>query len=215
MQLSTMSLSFQPICATTAPDWTYTYPAEWTDVNEGCGTGIARQRIAAEACPARGGCDCQNKRATLPIETEMQKACGEGTPADVTMKGQPSDCFGGELNGVYAYEGDTADGKRYYSHKTGSVYQSGGAPPVVYLFFDRDDDNGKNPGVCGAGAEGNNEWHIDKQQPDTTAAQDLDGDSSCGSFAYSRQPDTSGSLTPPASAEWNRLMVQQRAYAFV
>ena len=210
------TLFFQPICETPAPDWTYTFPDEWTTVLAGCGNGIARQRTAAESCPARGGCDCQNRRATLPTETEPQEPCqsssdGEGDPADVWMGGQPVGCNGGGLNGAWAYEGDTADGKRYYSRAVGSVYASNGFP-VMYLYFDRDSDNGQNPAVCGTGAKGNNDWHIDNNKPSTTAAQDLDGDYGCVGFAASIQPDTSGSPTPPATTEWGVTCSGQVAF---
>lgn len=210
------TLFFQPICESPAPDWTYTFPDEWTTVLAGCGTGISRQRTAAESCPARGGCDCQNRRATLPTETEPQEPCqsspdGEGDPADVWMGGQPVGCNGGGLNGAWAYEGDTADGKRYYSRAVGSVYASNGFP-VLYLYFDRDSDNGQNPVVCGTGAKGNNDWHIDNNKPSTTAAQDLDGDNGCVGFAASIQPDTSGSPTPPATTEWGVTCSGQVAF---
>lgn len=184
-------LAFQPICEQTAPDWTYTYPAEWLTVNAGCGTGIARQRRAVEACPARGGCDCKNKRATLPIDSEEQEPC----PADLRMSGvREDDCDLGPYSGVYAYQGITADGKRYYSHNTGT------SPSVLYLYYDKDSDGGKDPGKCG-GTEGNNLWLIDVIKPSLTEAQDLDSNNKCGAVGWT-QPDTSGSLTPPESAVW-------------
>lgn len=64
------------ICTTPALDWTYTYPAEWTTVNAGCGTGIARKRTEVESCPAHAVCDCANKR-TPQTETEVQQTCCE------------------------------------------------------------------------------------------------------------------------------------------
>ena len=82
---------------------------------------------------------------------------GEGTPADVLMSGHLSSCYEGVFNGVWAYEGDTADGKRYYSHTAGRY-------GVRYLYFDRDPDNGKDP-LCRAGAEGNNKWQENKIIP--------------------------------------------------
>ena len=130
-----MQLEFEFICDEVVPDWKYTYPAEWTVVNVGCGDGIGRQRTAVESCPARGGCNCTHKRPNLPIETEMQPSCSAS--ANMTLSGQPADCENGALNGEWTYQGDTADGKKYYMRDT--KWERYG---VVYLFFDKDGDAG-------------------------------------------------------------------------
>ena len=118
-------------------------------------------------------------------------AGGEGKPADLTMNGQPSSCWGGDLNGVWAYQENTADGKGYYKHDIGEL--------VVHLFFDEDADGGGNPSVCN-GLE--NAWLIDGDKPSTTALQDLDENGFCDQAGYIVNPDTSGSLTPPTTAWW-------------
>ena len=56
------------------PDYTYTYPEEWTTISTGCGTGIARQRKEVESCSARIGCGCENSRE-LEYEEVRQTAC--------------------------------------------------------------------------------------------------------------------------------------------
>ena len=70
-----MTLIFEPVCGDApAPTYTYTYPEEWTTLNTGCGTSIARRRTEIEACSARGGCDCSNQRA-VETEEEAQAEC--------------------------------------------------------------------------------------------------------------------------------------------
>ena len=64
----------------------------------------------------------------LSIETAN---AGAGKPAELTISGMPSSCYGGPLNGVWAYQDDTRDGKGYYR-------RDGGPYGVVYLFFDKD-----------------------------------------------------------------------------
>ena len=118
---------------------------------------------------------------------------GEGSkPADLMASEQATDCFGGYFNGVWDYQGDTLDGKRYYAHDDGSH-------GVYYLHFDRDVHNGKNPSVCVT--TGNN-WIIDDSEPSLTALQDLDGDQDCMVAGYTLHPDTSGAHTLPTRAEW-------------
>lgn len=67
-----LPLSFDPICDEVMPDWKYTYPAEWTVVNVGCGDGIGRQRTEVQSCSAPQPCSCKNARA---LHTETEERC--------------------------------------------------------------------------------------------------------------------------------------------
>eukprot|EP00729_Bicosta_minor_P007604 gene7604-biopygen11036 len=195
-----VTLSLQPIC-TSPPAYTYTYPEQWTPVTDGCGTGIARQRTEVESCSARGGCDCNNKRAP-ETEEEEQAACTAtaGNPADLMLSGMPSNCFGGSSNGVWYYQADTADGKGYYKRNPGEGYF------VEYLFYDKDTSGGDSS-QCSSSV---NIWIIDNDEPSITALQDLDGDGDCAGLGddqmsaagFTVNQDTSGSPTPPISAQW-------------
>ena len=126
----------------------------------------------------------------LTTETATTTTQAPG-PADLVLSGQPDTCHSGVYNGVWYYQGDTRDGKRYYKH-------DGGSYGVYYLFFDRDMDGGGDQ-LCSPLV---NDWFIDSKEPSTTALQDLDGDGNCTRIGYTIKQDTSGSPTPPTSAQW-------------
>ena len=46
------------------------------------------------------------------------------------MSGQPPDCYGGYMNGVWDYQNNTADGKRVYKMR---VEQYGSTSRFVYF----------------------------------------------------------------------------------
>ena len=107
-----MTLSLTPI----STDYTYTYPEQWTAFTAGCGTGVARQRVEVEACSARDGCDCSNKRAP-ETETVKKTACPSTTTATGVGSSRspsgPTRCRGGVLvahTGVRHGAGDRCRG---------------------------------------------------------------------------------------------------------
>ena len=65
-----MPLSLQPMCSA-APNFTYTYPDEWTDIKTEC-----RQRTEVEACHASHGCPCAHRRKPETETREHQLTYG-------------------------------------------------------------------------------------------------------------------------------------------
>ena len=130
-----MTLTITPLC-TTPLNYVYAYPSTFAAVDAGCGDGVARQRTEVESCNAPDGCGCEaNSRREVETETEYQVACcGNGGPADVRVSGVDIDCYNGWLNGDYAYQGNTADGKHYYAYDTKT------SVGVAYLYYDKDPD---------------------------------------------------------------------------
>ena len=134
------TVSFAPICETTPPDYSYTYPDDWTSTNTSC-----QARTEVETCTPRGSCQyCTNQR-----QPATQTHCNgvQGPPADLVLRGDT--CGNSELNGVWTYQGTTADGKRYFKHLTWYLFSSIG---------------------CGGAV---NKWHISVDKPSTSALQDL------------------------------------------
>ena len=69
----------------------------------------------------------------------LVKGAGQGKLPNLEMTGQPTTslCGGGGLNGVWVYQGRTADGKGYFK-KDGGLYGD------VYLYFDKNSDGGED-----------------------------------------------------------------------
>ena len=131
-------------------------------------------------------------REISPISTPSAPA-GTSTSANLRLSGQPADCENGSLNGEWIYQGNTADGKKYYMRDT--EWDRYG---VLYLFFDKDGDAGTHPEECSY----NNYWLINMGKPSTTALQDLDGDKHCLGFGFSWPANATGGRTPPTTGEW-------------
>ena len=100
--------------------------------------------------------------SSLPVLEKWLSHRDAVLPADLTLSGTNTSCYGGSLNGIWAYRGETKDGIYYFSRNT----QRG----QRYLFYDKD-----NSTLCGYSRR----WFIDANEPSTTAISDLDGDGSC------------------------------------
>ena len=115
--------------------------------------------------------------------------------ADVRVSGFTL-CGSGIMNGDYAYQGNTADGKRYYAYDTQSINVG-----VLYLYYDKDSDGPENT-MCDPLKE---RWFIDYNKPSTTATSDLDGDEFCAIAATNTAVVSTSSLTPPTTTTTWRM----------
>ena len=127
--------------------------------------------------------------SSLPVLEKWLSHRDAVLPADLTLSGTNTSCYGGSLNGIWAYQGETKDGKYYFSRNT----QRG----QRYLFYDKDTD-GADSTVCGYSRR----WFIDANEPSTTAISDLDGDGGCGFTAYTTNAASTSTFFPPPSAAW-------------
>lgn len=101
-----MTFTLTPICDST-PDYVYTYPSAWTNVNTGCGTDVARRRTSVESCSARTGCSCRSgSKRNVQTETEDQEPCTTTPTTSITTSTilrvvcDSKNCYECDWNGV-------------------------------------------------------------------------------------------------------------------